>query len=606
MADVTNIQSRGEEYIPHGYDPDLYKIRHSAAHIMAQAVLEVFPDGKVAIGPPVDDGFYYDFDLPRALTPEDLQAIEDRMRQIIKGKFAFSYRVVSPAVAREMFKDQPYKNELIDGLLAGGADEYGERAEGSAELTVFTQDTFTDLCRGPHVPDTGKINPAAIKLLNVAGAYWRGDEKRPMLQRIYGTAWKSADDLEKYLWKLEEAKKRDHRLLGKQLDLYSTHEEIGAGLILWHPKGGIMRKLIEDHWGAEHEKDGYSFVYTPHVGKADLWVTSGHLENYAENMYSPIDIDGLKYYLKPMNCPMHIHIYKNQPRSYRDLPLRYSEKGTVYRYERSGVLHGLMRVRGFTQDDAHHFCRPDQVEAEIAFVLDFCARILRSFGFTEFQAYLSTKPAKSVGRQEDWDMAEAVLEETLKKYGMPYEVDAGGGAFYGPKIDLKIKDAIGREWQLSTIQFDFNLPERFGMTYVGEDGKEYQPYMVHRALLGSMERFFGVLIEHYAGAFPVWLCPVQVMIIPIADRHIPYAQELAQQIKAAGVRVEVDNSSNRMNKKIRNAQEQKIPYMAIVGDKEIEQQALSLRLRTEEDLGSVPVADFLARLRRVIDEKAGL
>jgi threonyl-tRNA synthetase len=584
-------------------DSALYRIRHSAAHIMAQAVLEKFPDGKVAIGPAIEDGFYYDFDLPRPLTPEDLESIEKRMRGIIQSKVKFERKVISAEEAKEIFHDQPFKLELIAGLEEGNVDEDGNPVTEKPEISIYSQGGFVDLCRGPHVDISTQINPAAVKLMNVAGAYWRGDEKRPMLQRIYGTAWNTPDELKNYLWRIEEAKKRDHRKIGHDLDLFSVVDEIGAGLILWHPKGGKIRKIIENFWSEEHEANGYEFVYTPHIGKAQLWETSGHLGFYRENMYAPVDIEGQQYYLKPMNCPFHIHIYKNAIRSYRELPIRYAEEGTVYRYERSGVLHGLMRVRGFTQDDAHHFCRPDQMPGEIDFVLNFSLHILRSFGFSEIQAYLSTKPEKSVGEPERWLSAETALEESLKRTGVAYEVDRGGGAFYGPKIDLKVNDAIGREWQLSTIQFDFNLPDRFDMTYIAEDGQPHRPYMVHRALLGSLERFFGVLIEHYAGAFPVWLSPIQVAMIPIADRHIDYARQVAGQLREAGLRVMVDDRSERMNAKIRDAQNQKIPYMLVVGDKEIENNAVALRLRSGENPGPIPLSAFMERAKDDICRK---
>lgn len=582
---------------------ELYRIRHSTAHIMAEAVLEMFPDAKIAIGPAIEDGFYYDFDLPRTLTPEDLEVIENRMRELIKAKEAFVYREVNADEARQIFKDQPYKLELIDGLEHGNLDDDGNPTEEKQIISTYQSGKFVDLCRGPHVESTAQINPWGIKLLNVAGAYWRGDEKRPMLQRIYGTAWADKDQLKDYLWKLEEAKKRDHRKLGKELDLYSSNDEVGQGLILWHPNGGMIRHQVERYWDDQHIANGYDLVYTPHIGKASLWETSGHLGFYKENMYSPIQIEEQEYYIKPMNCPFHLHIYKSQLRSYRDLPLRFAEKGTVYRYERSGVLHGLMRVRGFTQDDAHHFCRPDQMPEEIDFTLNFSMNMLRAFGFKDFQAYLSTKPEKSVGDDKMWHDAEIALEETLKRMGVPYEVDAGGGAFYGPKIDLKVKDALGREWQLSTIQFDFNEPERFDLSYIGEDGKEHRPYMVHRALLGSMERFFGVLIEHYAGAFPVWLSPKQVTLIPIADRHNVYAHEVAARLKKAGLRLSVDDSSDRMNAKIRNAQKLKVPYMLVLGDREMEEGQVALRRRSGESLPAMSVEAFIELAQREIDEK---
>ncbi len=584
-------------------DSHLYKVRHSTAHIMAAAVLERFPNAKIAIGPAIDTGFYYDFDLPRPLTPEDLKEIEARMRKMIKEHIKFEKKVINAEEGRQIFQDQPYKLELIDDLEKGQFDEHGNPVDEKPELSIYSSGNFTDLCRGPHVADTLEINPSAVKLLNIAGAYWRGDEKRPMLQRIYGTAWENADDLKAYLDLLEEAKRRDHRKIGKELDLYSAVEEVGAGLILWHPNGAKIRKIIEDYWRDEHEKADYGFVYTPHIGKAQLWETSEHLGFYKENMYSPIDIEGQEYYLKPMNCPFHLHIYKSRIRSYRELPMRYAETGTVYRYERSGVLHGLLRVRVFTQDDAHHFCSPEQMPQEIDFVLNFCLDMLRAFGFTEFTAYLSTRPEKAVGDPARWKEAEAALEASLKRANIAYDVDAGGGAFYGPKIDLKIKDALQREWQLSTIQFDFNEPEKFDLTYVGEDGEQHRPYMIHRALLGSLERFFGVLIEHYAGAFPVWLMPIQAMIIPIADRHLEYAQELYKKLRAGGLRAKVDDRSERMNAKIRDAQNQKIPYMLIVGDQEMENNQISLRLRSGENPGALDLEAFLSRAKTEIEAK---
>ncbi len=600
---ATNRQERYEQ-------SQLFRIRHSTAHVMAQAVLEKFPEAKIAIGPAIEEGFYYDFDLPRPLTPQDLDEIEKRMREIIKAGYKFQCRVVSAAEARSQFKDQPFKLELIDGLEKGGVDENGEPGlgEGAARvekpvISLYTHANFTDLCRGPHVESTQEINPEAIKLMNVAGAYWRGDEHRPMLQRIYGTAWNTPEELKEYLWKLEEAKKRDHRKLGRELDLFSIEEEIGGGLVLWHPKGGMMRRLIEDFWNERHEQNGYDFVNSPHIGRAHLWETSGHLDFYKDSMYAPIEIEGQQYYLKPMNCPFHVHIFKSSLRSYRELPLRFSELGTVYRFERSGVLHGLLRVRGFTQDDAHHFCRPDQMPDEIDFALNFSLDMLRAFGLRDFIAYLSTKPEHSVGEPEQWAAAEAALEASLKRAELPYEFDEGGGAFYGPKIDLKVRDALGREWQLSTIQFDFNLPERFDLNYIGEDGQPHRPYMVHRALLGSMERFFAVLIEHYAGAFPVWLAPVQAILIPIADRHVAYAKDVAAKLKSARLRVQVDDGSERMQAKIRNAQTQKIPFMLVIGDKEIEQGAVALRLRNGENPGAMQVEEFIARAKREIEEK---
>jgi threonyl-tRNA synthetase len=590
------VQERYEE-------SHLYRIRHSTAHIMAQAVLEMFPDGKFTIGPPVENGFYYDFDLPRPLTPEDLEKIEKRMRQIVQSKYDFKKTVVSADEAKRIFADQPYKLELIEGLEKGRFDEYGNPLEEKPEISIYQQDSFVDLCRGPHVLNTREVKPDAFKLMSVAGAYWRGDENNKMLQRIYGTAWESADDLKQYLWKLEEAKKRDHRKLGKELDLFSVSEEVGPGLILWHPKGAIIRVLVEDFSRQAHLENGYEWVFSPHIGRSLLWETSGHLGFYKENMYSPMDIEGEDYYAKPMNCPFHIEIFKSHLRSYRDLPKRYAEYGTVYRYERSGVLHGLTRVRGFTQDDAHIFCRPDQVEEEISRALEFSLYVLRSMGLTDFKAYLSTIPEKYVGDPADWVMATEALRRAIEAHGLPYEIDQGGGAFYGPKIDLKVLDALGREWQLSTVQFDFNLPERFGLEYIGEDGQPHRPYMVHRALLGSMERFFGVLIEHFGGAFPVWMAPVQATVIPIADRHVEYARGIAQKLRAQGMRVELDERPDRMNAKIRDAQNQKVPYMLILGDNEMNNAQVSLRVRDGSQQNNIPLDEFLARARQHIEAR---
>ncbi|MGD8455767.1 MAG: threonine--tRNA ligase [Anaerolineales bacterium] len=588
-------------------DSELYKIRHSTAHIMAQAVMEMFEPGeaKISIGPPIENGFYYDFELPRQLSPEDFEAIEKRMRQIITEKHPFEKKVVSAKEAKKAFKDQPFKIELIEGLEDGGVDEYGEPINESPEISFYTQDSFTDLCRGPHVENTGDINPSAFKLMSVAGAYWRGDENKPQLQRIYGTAWKTAGELKEHLWRLEEAKRRDHRKLGKELDLFSVEpDKIGSGLILWHPKGGLMRHIVEEFYRREHLNNGYDLVITPHIGHAELWQTSGHLDFYQESMYSPLTIDGQDYYLKPMNCPFHILIYQNKQHSYRDLPIRYAEWGTVYRYERSGTLHGLMRVRGFTQDDAHHFVSIENLADEIDFTLNFSLHILRSFGFKEINAYLSTQPAdKFVGDPQDWRKAEDALEASLKRAELPYKVDEGGGAFYGPKIDLKVKDSLEREWQLSTIQVDFNLPERFDMTYTGEDGNEHRPFMIHRALLGSLERFYGILIEYYGGAFPLWIAPVQMVMIPIADRHNAYAQEVADKLIEKGFRVEVDDSSERMNNKIRLHTQQKVPYMLVVGDKEMEAKKVAPRTRDGEDLGPMSVGEFVKRAEKENEAK---
>ncbi|MHB1294256.1 MAG: threonine--tRNA ligase [Anaerolineae bacterium] len=570
---------------------ELEMLRHSAAHIMAEAVLQLFPDAKLAIGPAIESGFYYDFDLPRPLTDADLTRISELMKESIQARKPFERQEVSREEALEMFKDQPFKTELIRELPEG------------EPISIYRHGGFVDLCRGPHVEHTGKIKWNAFALLNVAGAYWRGDEKRPMLQRIYATLWADKEQLKEYLDRLEELERRDHRKLGKELDLFSTHEEAGAGLVYWHPKLARVRTIVEEFWRQRHYQGGYEILYTPHIGRSWLWETSGHLGFFRESMYSPMDIDGQDYFLKPMNCPFHIMVYKTQMRSYRDLPLRWAELGTVYRYERSGVLHGLLRVRGFTQDDAHIFCTPDQIESEILGVLRFSLALWKDFGFEHIKAYLATRPAKTPGDDARWEQATNSLRHALETEGMPYEVDEGGGAFYGPKIDLKIKDALGREWQMTTIQFDFNMSDRFELTFVGADGQEHRPYMVHRALLGSLERFFGVLIEHYAGAFPLWLAPVQARIIPIADRHVAYADQVLAQLKAAGLRAEVDDSSDRMNAKIRNGQLQKVPYMLVVGDREQEEDTVSVRLRTNDNLGSMSVETFVARAKALVESK---
>ncbi len=584
-------------------ESELWKIRHSTAHVMAQAVRGLFPEGsaKIAIGPPIADGFYYDFDLPRSLTPEDLVEIEKKMRAILAEDHEFVRRELSANEAREIFKDQTYKQDLIDGLEEGGVDEYGEPLDEETVISTYTHDDFEDLCRGPHVKSTKVINPKAFKLLNVAGAYWRGDEHNDMLQRIYGTAWETEKELEAYLEKLEEAKKRDHRRLGKDLDLYSTNPDVGSGLVLWHPNGAYVRYKAEQYCKEEHLKNGYEFVYSPHIGKANLWETSGHLAWYEELMYSSLDIDQESYYLKPMNCPFHIMIYKNSLHSYRELPLRWAEWGTVYRYERSGVLHGMMRVRGFTQDDAHIFCSPEQMPEEIDRVLNFCLHILRGFGIKDFHAYLATRdPDKSPGEVNRWDDATEALRGALERAGLEYDVDEGGAAFYGPKIDLKMIDALDREWQLSTIQFDFNLPDRFDLNYIAEDGKQHRPYMIHRALLGSMERFIGVLVEHYGGAFPFWLAPTQAVLIPITDRNLEYVNATAEKLQSAGIRVKVYDSSDRMGAKIRDAEKLKIPYMLVVGDREQEAGTLAPRLRSGAQLDPLSVDDLIVRMQEEI------
>ena len=560
-----------------------HRMRHSASHVMADAVLQLFPEAKIGIGPSTRDGFYYDFEVSRPFTPEDLKKIEKIMRKTIAGDFQFQREVIGREEARTLFSDQPYKLELIDEISP------------EEDISTYSHSGFVDLCQGPHVDSTGQVS--AFKLLSVAGAYWRGDENRAMLQRIYGTSYESTSALEEYLKLLEEAEKRDHRRLGRQLDLFSTHEEVGPGLIIWHPKGGRVRTIIENYYQELHYRRGYEVVYSPHIGRSQLWRTSGHLDFYSESMYAPMDVEGQEYYIKPMNCPFHIMIYRSDLRSYRQLPLRYAEMGTVYRYERSGVMHGLMRVRGFTQDDAHIFCRPDQVEDEILGVLDLTFELLDNFGFTDYEISLSTRPDKYVGEPEMWDHSTQSLARALEARELDYELDEGGGAFYGPKIDVKIKDALGREWQCTTVQFDFNLPERFDLTYQGSDGGQHRPYMVHRAIMGSMERFMGILIEHYGGQFPLWLAPVQAIIIPIADRHVEYATQVRTSLRDQGFRVEVDSRGERMNLKIRDAQLQKVPYMLIVGDEEQGQGTVSVRLRTQENLGLLSQPDLQQRMR---------
>ena len=565
------------------------RIRHSAAHVMADVVTQMFPDIKLAIGPPTEDGFYYDFMAPEPFRDEDLERIEDRMKAVIAEDHTFEYSEYPRDEALELNAAEPLKLEIIREIPPEEA------------ISTYRHGEFEDLCAGPHVESTGKI--PAFKLLSVAGAYWRGDEKRPMLQRIYGTAFESKEALEEHLHRLEEARRRDHRLLGRELDLFSVHDETGPGLIIWHPKGARLRGLIEDFWKQEHYNADYDLVYTPHIGRSTLWETSGHLDFYQENMYASMDMDGQDYYLKPMNCPFHIMYYRTAMRSYRDLPMRVGELGSVYRYERGGVLHGLLRVRGMTQDDAHIFCRQDQVVEEVNGVLDLDFHLLEAMGFSEFEVMLSTRPEKAVGDPERWELATESLRQTLEQRGMPFEVDEGGGAFYGPKIDIHIRDAIGRLWQCTTVQFDFNLPERFGLTYIGEDGQEHQPFMVHRALLGSLERFIGVLIEHYGGAFPVWLAPVQAVVIPIADRHVEYADSVRTQLAAAGIRAQTDGRNERMNAKIREAQLQKIPYMLVVGDREADAGAAAVRLRSGENLGAIPVAEVVGRIVQESDSK---
>ncbi len=563
---------------------------HSSSHIMAQAVQELFPGTKLAIGPPIDEGWYYDFDVKKPFSPEDLARIEQRMEEIVKEDVPFRCEVKNrnEAIKYYQSKDAQYKIELLEGI----ADD---------TVTFYYQSRFEDLCRGPHIPRTGIIK--SFKLVATSGAYWRGDEHRPMLQRIYGISFPKKSMLDEYLQRLEEAKKRDHRMLGKQLELFSISESVGAGLILWLPKGARVRNEIENFWRSEHLNWGYDLVYSPHIALRDLWNQSGHTDFYKENMFGPMDVDERLYQLKPMNCPFHINMYKSRLWSYRDLPLRWAELGTVYRYERAGVLHGLMRVRGFTQDDAHHFVAQEKMEEELFWILDFCVHILKSFGFTDYDIYLSTRPEKAVGDVADWRRAEEGLRETLTRAGLKYSTDEGGGAFYGPKIDIKIKDALGRSWQCSTIQFDFNLPERFELYYIDSDGQQKRPFMIHRALLGSIERFFGVLIEHYAGNFPLWLAPVQVKVLPITDSFNEYAAGVVDRLKRRGLRVVLDDRSEKIGAKIRDAELFKVPYMFIVGAKEVEAGQVSVRKHGTGDLGAKGTDEAIAMLEQEIVSK---
>ena len=558
--------------------------RHTSTHIMAQAVKELFPTAQLTIGPALEDGFYYDFAYDRPFTPEDLEKIEARAKEIIKRNLPIKRTEFSKQQAIEFFKarDEAYKVELIEGF------------PDNEPISAYTQGAFVDLCRGPHLPATGHVG--AFKLLNTAGAYWRGDERNPMLQRIYGTSFPSQAELDAHLARLEEIKRRDHRKVGKDLDLITIQDEIGPGLVLWHPKGALIRLLIENFWREQHLRNGYDLVYSPHVARLDLWKTSGHVDYYRDNMFTPMKVEASEYQLKPMNCPFHIMIYKSHLRSYRDLPIRYGELGTVYRYERTGVLHGLLRVRGFTQDDAHLFCRPDQIESEVSRVLDFTFFILRTFGFSEFEVYLSTRPEKAVGSEERWAQATTALESALKGRGVAYEVDPGEGVFYGPKIDIKIKDALGRSWQCSTIQVDFNNPERFELGYIGEDGKSHQPIMIHRALMGSIERFFGILIEHFGGAFPTWLAPVQAAVLSITDNQRDYVAGVVAQLKAAGFRAEADLRNEKIGFKIREAEKAKVPFMLVAGDREVQGGTVSVRGRSGNNLGTMSVSGFIEHL----------
>lgn len=562
---------------------DVY--RHSSTHIMAQAVKEVFPTAQLTIGPALEEGFYYDFAFDRPFTPEDLASIEARAKEIIKRDLGITRRELPKEEAIRFFESrgEHYKVEMIRGF-----DE-------SQPISLYEQGDFIDLCRGPHLPATGRVG--AFKLLSTGGAYWRGDERNPMLQRIYGTSFPTQADLDAHLAKLEEIKRRDHRKLGKELDLITIQDEIGPGLVLWHPKGALVRLLIENFWREQHLKDGYELVYSPHVARLDLWKTSGHVDYYRDNMFATMKLEGSEYQLKPMNCPFHIMIYKSHLRSYRDLPIRYGELGTVYRYERTGVLHGLLRVRGFTQDDAHLFCRPDQIEAEVSRVLDFTFFILRTFGFNEFEVFLSTRPEKSVGSDENWSIATDALAAALKSRGVAYQVDPGEGVFYGPKIDIKIKDVLGRSWQCSTVQVDFNNPERFDLAYTGEDGKHHRPIMIHRALMGSIERFFGILLEHYAGVFPLWLAPVQAVVLTITDKQQDFAAGVVSALKNQSFRVEADFRNEKIGFKIREAEKSKIPYMIVIGDKEVQSGTVSVRGRSGANHGTMPISGFIDLMR---------
>ncbi len=566
-------------------DEGLDLVRHTAAHVMAEAVQSIYPEAKVTIGPVIEDGFYYDFDFPRGFTPEDLEKIEERMKEIVKVGSPMLRKTVSRQQAIDTFEGigESYKVEIINELPE---DE---------EITIYDQETWFDLCRGPHIPSTSYLK--AFKLLSIAGAYWRGNESNQMLQRIYGTAFWDRKDLKNYLNKLEEAKKRDHRKLGKELDLFSIQEEVGPGLVLWHPKGAAIRNIIENFWKQQHLRFGYDLLYTPHMAKLDLWKTSGHVDFYREYMFSPMEVENSEYQIRPMNCPFHIMIYKTKIRSYRDLPLRWAEIGTVYRYERSGVLHGLLRVRGFSQDDAHIFCMPDQIEEEVQGVLDLTTYFLGKFGFSDFEVYLSTRPEKYVGEKEIWDKATTALKNALDTKGLSYEMDVGGGAFYGPKIDLKIKDVLGRAWQCSTVQVDFNLPGRFSMSYIGEDNTKHTPIMIHRAIFGSFERFFGILIEHYGGAFPMWLSPIQVRVANISEHQESYAETVYNKLKEYNIRVEKDFRNEKLGLKVREAQIEKIPYLLVIGQKEMETESVSPRKHGGQNLDPMTLNEFVEMIK---------
>ncbi len=601
------------EFVSASSPEGLSMLRHSAAHLMAAAVDALYPGSKFAIGPAIQDGFYYDIEPPQTLTAEDLPAIEAKMRELVDQRLPF-IRFELPldeAIAKVRALDQPYKVEILETIRdraaarAGASDleELEQEVDREAErVSFYSTGRFVDLCRGPHVIDSYVIR--AFRLTHLAGAYWRGDERRPMLTRIYGTAFPTQEMLEQHLFRLEEAKRRDHRRIGRELDLFSVDDEVGAGLILWHPKGGLVRKLIEDLWRDQHLKNGYALIYTPHVGRAKLWETSGHLDFYREYMYARMEMEGNDYYVKPMNCPFHIKVFQSKVRSYRELPVRFAELGTVYRFERVGVLHGLLRVRGFTQDDAHIFCTPQQVAGEVTRAVQFSLFFLRLFGFEDYEAYIATRPEQAIGQQALWDEATEALRQSAEQAGLRYQIDEKGGAFYGPKIDLRVKDALGRSWQCTTVQFDFNLPERFDITYVGDDNRPHRPFMVHRALLGSLERFFGVLIEHHAGAFPTWLAPVQGRVVPVADRFVPYAERVCDRLKAAGARADVDIRSEKVGFKIRDAEVQKVPYILVVGEREGTLGTVSVRKRGGQDLGVMPIDDLVVRMQRELDPVA--
>lgn len=617
---MSSTQSPQKNLLDQGDPQTLLRIRHTCAHVLAMAVQTLFPETKVTIGPWTETGFYYDFDRPTPFTPEDLEKIEAQMRRIVRANLPIIREVVDrkDIQAEIAALQEPYKQEILEGIPGDepitryfiGSPDAGVASHPELEpslihpVAVPPTVTWWDLCAGPHLNFTGEIHPDAFALESVAGAYWRGDESKAQLQRIYGTAWETPDQLQAYLEQKEEAKRRDHRKLGKELDLFSIQEDAGGGLVLWHPKGARMRLAIEDYWRSAHLADGYDLLYTPHVANLELWKTSGHVDFYQENMFEPIEVEAQQYQLKPMNCPFHVLTYQNRLHSYRELPLRWAEMGTVYRYERSGTLHGLMRVRGFTQDDAHIFCLPEQVAGEILGVLNLTEKILSDFGFPEYEVNLSTRPAKSVGTDDIWELATDALVEALDAKGWDYVTDEGGGAFYGPKIDIKIRDAIGRLWQCSTIQVDFNLPERFDMNYVAADGSRQRPIMIHRAIFGSLERFFGILVENYAGDFPLWLAPVQVRLLAVSDAQRPYAEEMAQQLQEKGFRVEIDASGDRLGKQIRTAELEKIPVVAVLGKREVESQTLSIRTRRSGDLGALTVSEVVEKLQGAIAQKS--